>query len=78
MKNRDANDTKLGRRINILEGMTAIQEGLDKLEKYADKKIMKINKCKCKILHLRQNNAMHQYRLDTDCLESSFAEEGLG
>lgn len=63
MKNKDANYTKAGRGINILEGMTATQKGFDKLEKYADKKLMEINKGKCRIPHLRQNNTRHWYRL---------------
>jgi len=38
MKNKDTNDTKLGRGIYVRQDMTATQKGLDKLEKYADKK----------------------------------------
>lgn len=56
--------------------MTATQKDLDKLEKHADKKLMKINKGKT--LYLRQNSVMHQDRLGTDHLESSSAEKGLG
>lgn len=58
MKNEDANDTKVGSGINILGGMTATQKGFNKLEKYADKKLMEINKGNCRILHLRQNNTI--------------------
>lgn len=58
--------------------MTATQKGLDKLEKNADQKLMKINKCKGKTLHLRQNSTMHQDRLGTDHLECSSAEKALG
>lgn len=58
--------------------MTATQKDLDKLEKHADKKLMKINKGKGKTLYLRQNSVMHQDRLGTDHLESSSAEKGLG
>ncbi|KAK4825285.1 hypothetical protein QYF61_026130 [Mycteria americana] len=39
---------------------------------------MKFNKGKCKVLHLGRNNPIHQYGLEADCLESSFAEKALG
>ncbi|KAK4820705.1 hypothetical protein QYF61_003625 [Mycteria americana] len=39
---------------------------------------MKLNKGKCKALHLGRNNPMYWYRLGTGCLESSFAEKDLG
>lgn len=39
---------------------------------------MKLNKGKFKALHLGRSNSMYWYRLGTDCLESSFAEQDLG
>jgi len=39
---------------------------------------MKFNKGKCRVLHLRRNNLMHQYRLGAQLLESSSVERDLG
>jgi len=57
------------------EGHAAIQRGLSRLEKWADRNLMKLNKGKCKVLYLGRNNPMHP---GTDHLESSFAEKDLG
>ena len=38
---------------------------------------MKLNKGKCKVLHLGRNNPMHQYTLGANWLEGTFAEKDL-
>ena len=39
-----ADDSKLGRVVETLEGRTTLQEGLDRLEEWANKNLMKFNK----------------------------------
>ena len=39
---------------------------------------MRFNKSKCRVLHLRRNNHMHEYRVGADLLERSSVEKDLG
>jgi len=55
--NKFADDTKLGGVANAPEGHAAIQKDLKRLEKWADKNLMKFNKGMCKVLHLWQNKS---------------------
>jgi len=68
-----ADDTELGGVADTPEGRAAIQKDLDRLEKLADRKFMKFNKTKCKVLHLRENNLM----LVATQLDVSLAEKAL-
>ncbi|PKU35268.1 rna-directed dna polymerase from mobile element jockey- hypothetical protein [Limosa lapponica baueri] len=69
-----AEDTKLGGAAGILEYRAASQSDLNKLEKWTNRKVLKITKYKCKVLYEEKKNP----RLGTDWLESSFSEEELG
>ncbi|KAK4806997.1 hypothetical protein QYF61_000326 [Mycteria americana] len=73
-----ADDTKLGGVADTPEGCAAIQRDLDRLEKWAGRSLVRFSKGKCKVLHLGRNNPMHQYMLEADRLESSFAEKDVG
>ena len=74
---RFADDTKLGGVVDTPEGCAAIQRDLDRQERWAEGKLMKFNKGKCRVLHLGRSNPMHQYRLGVELLESSSVERDV-
>ncbi|KAK4811157.1 hypothetical protein QYF61_019788 [Mycteria americana] len=59
--NKFADNTKLRGVVDTPEGCAAIQRDLDRLEKWADRILIQFSKRRCKVLHLRRNNPMHQY-----------------
>ncbi|KAK4806630.1 hypothetical protein QYF61_022936 [Mycteria americana] len=71
-------DTKLGGVADTPEGCVAIQRDLDRLEKWADRNLMKFNKGNCQVLPLGRNKPMHQPMLGVSQLERSLAEKALG
>ncbi|PKU27057.1 rna-directed dna polymerase from mobile element jockey-like [Limosa lapponica baueri] len=72
---KSADIAKLGGVADTPNGCANLQRDLNRLEKWAYKNVMKFNKGNCKVLPLRRNDAVHQFRMWTDQMESSFAEK---
>ncbi|KAK4806437.1 hypothetical protein QYF61_013930 [Mycteria americana] len=76
---RFVDDTELGGVAGTAAGCTAAQKDVGRLEKWAERKLIKVNKGKDKVLPLGRHNAMDQYwGLGADCLESRFLEKDQG
>ncbi|CAM5107741.1 unnamed protein product [Natator depressus] len=54
-----ADDTKMGGKVDTLEGRDRVQSDLDKLEDWAKRKLMRFNKDKFRVLHLGRKTPMH-------------------
>ncbi|KAK4806512.1 hypothetical protein QYF61_021348 [Mycteria americana] len=76
---RFVHDTELVGLAGTAAGCIAAQKDVGRLEKWAERKLIKVNKGKDKVLPLGRHNAMDQYwGLGADCLESRFLEKDQG
>ena len=55
-----------GNVVDILKDGAAIQRDLERLEEWAGRNLMKLDKDKCQILYLGWTNPLQRYRLGTD------------
>ena len=74
---RFADYRKLAGVVDTPAGCAAIQYDLDRLEGWAEHNLMRFNKSKRKLLHLKKNNHRSQYRLEADQLKKSSAKKDL-
>lgn len=64
--------------VDTSEGRAPLKEDLDKVGDWYNRKIMKFNKDKCKVLHLGKHNAEQQHRLGSTQQGTSSVEKGPG
>ena len=59
-------------------GWDAIQRDLERLEQWAQVNITRLNKSKCKVMHLACSNPQYQFKLGDVRMKHSPAKKDLG
>jgi len=70
-----ADNTKLGRSVDLLEGTKALQRDLGRLDRRTKANSMRFNRTKCQVLHLGHDNPMECGWLGQKLLESCSVEK---
>jgi len=70
-----ADDTMLGGVAGTPEGCVTTQQDLGRLESWAGRNLMRVDKSKCRVLQMGRKDCMHQYWLEADLLERVSAEK---
>jgi len=61
-----ADDTKLGGVAETTEGCATIQQDLNRLKSWTGRNLMRINRSKCRVLHLGRNNLLEMSSVEKD------------
>ena len=72
-----ADETKLCGEVNRPKGWGTIQGDLDRLELWAQEKLMRFSKSKCSVWHQGQGNSHYQSKLRDEKAKHSPGEKGL-
>jgi len=74
---KSADNIQLSGAVDTPEGLDAIQSDMHKLEKWACVNLMRMNKAKCKVLHMGRGNPCYQYWRGDEGIESSPTKKDL-
>ncbi|CAM5172419.1 unnamed protein product [Natator depressus] len=71
-----ADDTKLGGEVDMLEGRDRVQRALGKLEDWAKRNMMRVNKDKCRVPHLRRKKSNAPLQTRDRMAQQQFCRKG--